>query len=134
MVLWSISFGASFPYAYSIMNLLSYQNVCGNFCEELWPTEIHRRSSSFAIVVLQFALPMAILWYCYGCLRKTFSTSIRRREQYSLTQDSYDRMRRNRSKTSTLTILLCAAFVGPWLPMNIVHIMRDFTLKVLLAS
>ncbi|VDD95243.1 unnamed protein product [Enterobius vermicularis] len=64
ITIWILSAAVSTPYVYYI-TLKSYPNICGYFCTETWPSEQSKRTYTFLVLIIQFAIPLTVLALCY---------------------------------------------------------------------
>uniref|UniRef100_A0A914WFE5 G-protein coupled receptors family 1 profile domain-containing protein n=1 Tax=Plectus sambesii TaxID=2011161 RepID=A0A914WFE5_9BILA len=126
--LWLLAFCLSFPHSFFLLKIVRYDGLCGDFCEECFPSHQFEIWISSTIFVIQFLLPLIILAFCYDRLRKMFIRSAARRQQYALTTSTQKKLMRTKRRTNLLTFLLFSAFALPWLPYIIVHSLRDFEL------
>ncbi|KFB48991.1 AGAP000115-PA-like protein [Anopheles sinensis] len=109
---------------------------CGqSVCTEVWPEPAADRGYSLAIMLAQFAVPLAALIYTYGCIGwrvwarrpplEPTPTSTWRRQRTTTTAtcsssvSSVRQFRRARKRTLAMTLAVVAAFVICWLPFNV---------------
>uniref|UniRef100_A0A915IYS9 G-protein coupled receptors family 1 profile domain-containing protein n=1 Tax=Romanomermis culicivorax TaxID=13658 RepID=A0A915IYS9_ROMCU len=100
--------------------------LCGKFCEEEWPDETFKKAYGICAFLLQFVAPVTVLTFCYWRVKDQVSTGVRRRLQKErLSILGREKLLRRRQRTSNVTLLLLACFVAPWLPVNLLNILRD---------
>uniref|UniRef100_A0A914WZN6 G-protein coupled receptors family 1 profile domain-containing protein n=1 Tax=Plectus sambesii TaxID=2011161 RepID=A0A914WZN6_9BILA len=62
--LWTLSVVVTLPYAV-FMDVVSYDNVCGEFCTERWPNSHSRRAYTLVVLAAQFVVPFTLMAFCY---------------------------------------------------------------------
>lgn len=135
--IWLISIIINIPY------LMSYDLVdgsyyvpnntapfCGRFCDEInWHGETPRRLYGSTVVLLQFVIPLTIITYCYArILEKVAKDMIIQNVQFSKSLSSAQREEatNRRKRVNYILIGMVVAFIGCWLPLTIVNILKDF--------
>ncbi|EPB66482.1 hypothetical protein ANCCEY_14428 [Ancylostoma ceylanicum] len=85
LVLWTLSFTVTLPYAF---NMEMSQGVCGKFCTERWTTALARRSYTMVVMFSQFALPFTLMAFCYAhiflVLNRRAKVKLRRMDERSV--------------------------------------------------
>ncbi|ETN71369.1 7 transmembrane receptor [Necator americanus] len=89
LILWSLSFIVTLPYAFNMeMVDFSSQGVCGKFCTERWTTALGRRSYTMVVMFSQFALPFTLMAFCYAhiflVLNRRAKVKLRRMDERSI--------------------------------------------------
>ncbi|MCP9260702.1 7 transmembrane receptor [Dirofilaria immitis] len=138
--IWVVSTMINIPY------LMSYELVdgayyvpnnttpfCGLFCDEInWNGETPRRLYGSAVVLLQFVIPLIIITYCYTrILAKVSSDMIIQNVQFSKSLSNAQREEaiNRRKRVNYILIGMVIAFIGCWLPLTVVNILKDFKLE-----
>ncbi|VIO99254.1 conserved hypothetical protein,hypothetical protein [Brugia malayi] len=140
--IWVVSTMINIPY------LMSYELVdgayyvpnntapfCGLFCDEInWNGEMPRRLYGSSVVLLQFVIPLTIITYCYArILAKVASDMIIQNVQFSksLSIAQREEATNRRKRVNYILIGMVIAFIGCWLPLTVVNMLKDFKLEPL---
>uniref|UniRef100_A0A915Q1T0 G-protein coupled receptors family 1 profile domain-containing protein n=1 Tax=Setaria digitata TaxID=48799 RepID=A0A915Q1T0_9BILA len=103
---------------------------CGLFCDEInWNGETPRRIYGSAVVLLQFVIPLTIITYCYArILIKVASDMIIQNVQFSksLSIAQREEAANRRKRVNYILIGMVIAFIGCWLPLTVVNVLKDF--------
>ncbi|VDM26932.1 unnamed protein product [Toxocara canis] len=85
--LWTLSIIFTLPYA-MYMDLIAVDGICGQFCTEKWPDSGLRRTYTIFVFVVQFIIPLTIMFICYykifGELRKRTTKKIKQINERSV--------------------------------------------------
>ncbi|VDK50271.1 unnamed protein product [Anisakis simplex] len=104
---------------------------CGHFCDELnWQGETPRRLYGSTVMLLQFVVPLAIITYCYSrILEKVAKDMIVQNAQFSGSLSTAQRIEATQRKKRVNYILIgmVVAFIGCWLPLTAVNLVKDFS-------
>lgn len=100
--------------------------LCGEFCEENWPSDYVKFSYGGSAFFIQFGLPFCVLAFCYWRVGRTVAVGVKHRlNRENLSVASRQRLIRRKKRTANITILLIVCFVAPWLPVNVLNVLRD---------
>uniref|UniRef100_A0A1I7RIM2 G_PROTEIN_RECEP_F1_2 domain-containing protein n=2 Tax=Bursaphelenchus xylophilus TaxID=6326 RepID=A0A1I7RIM2_BURXY len=148
VVLWVLSVVVSLPYAY-YMRLETYEELCGQFCTEIWPSKSMQRSYALVVLIMQFLLPFVTMSFCYSTifskLRERANSKLKKLDERSQLlnihqaldkKDSVklkngdDTQRANllaqQRRTTTILASMVLIFGLTWLPQNIVTLMLEY--------
>ncbi|CAG9540458.1 unnamed protein product [Cercopithifilaria johnstoni] len=91
IILWTLSIISTLPYAI-YMDLVVVDGICGQFCTENWPNSRLRAIYTIFVFVVQFVIPLTIMFICYyhifAVLRKRMSRKIMRLKERSMVMAS----------------------------------------------
>ncbi len=74
LLIWTVSGAVTVPYAY-YMKIVSYSDLCGEFCDEDWPPKM-RRGFTILYLISQFVLPVIVITVCYVKVLNRLQTRI----------------------------------------------------------
>lgn len=120
IAIWIISISISLP-------LGIYQKVNDGMCSEEWPREQSRQFFTITSLVLQYLVPCSIITFCYAKV----SLALRKRSRLKIGSGCKSREKdeleiKRKRRTNKMLIAMVTIFVICWLPLNIVHIVREF--------
>ncbi|KAI6190150.1 G-PROTEIN-RECEP-F1-2 domain-containing protein [Aphelenchoides bicaudatus] len=115
--------------------------LCGEFCGEYqWPADNRLKLAyGSAILVFQYLIPVSILSFCYWKIlqvgekelywkvKTDWMTSIKSGSLLTDAQQTHTSVRKKR--VMYVLILMVAVFMGSWMPLTIVNILRDIGVK-----
>lgn len=138
--MWVFGCCAATPYALSMETEVNYTvletvsntsiQICGEFCEEVWQSDTSRNVYGVSVFLLQYVVPLLFCSVCYMKIALKLKHNNRSRmlnETSSLkTKRSLNRRKR---KVNNMIGLMLFSFIGAWLPFNILHLFRDFSIS-----
>ncbi|VDN00701.1 unnamed protein product [Thelazia callipaeda] len=110
IVLWTLSIIFTLPYA-MYMELVIVDGICGHFCTEKWPSAPLRRTYTIFVFVVQFIIPLSIMFFCYY---RIFADRIR------------NKLMSNARRNTILLVCMVVMFAVSWLPHNIVSLLMEY--------
>lgn len=133
ILLWIFGFAFACPYGLS-MNLESNYTflsetdeliaVCGDYCEEYWPSEFLRIGFGIVTVVIQYIGPLLFCTICYLKIVNNLKTSQTKR-LYSGSEHLKTQMSRRKRKVNRMIGAMLFSFIFAWLPFDAQQLFRD---------
>lgn len=124
--IWTLSGVVTLPYAY-FMRVVRYEGICGEFCDEAWPSDGLRRAFTTLVFVCQFVVPFSIMSYCYA----TILHRLKRRIKYKLDRMNFrqtEKMALTKRKRRSTIVLACMVLIFglTWLPQNAISMISNY--------
>lgn len=108
------------------MKVVTYPQVCGEFCEEQWPSQTDRRIYGILVPLVQFGVPVICTSACYIMISNRLGAQIKTRQsQQRMLPESERRLIQRRRRTNRMMAAMVAGFVLMWLPWNFANLARD---------
>lgn len=126
VTIWMFSILGTLPYGL-FMKIITVkdQNADVSLCEEDWPSEQWRKVFGALTSLLQFAIPLVIITFCYVCVSIKLNDRAKLKPG-SKTSKREEADRDRKKRTNRMLIAMVAVFAISWLPLNLVNIFHDF--------
>uniref|UniRef100_A0A915J645 G-protein coupled receptors family 1 profile domain-containing protein n=1 Tax=Romanomermis culicivorax TaxID=13658 RepID=A0A915J645_ROMCU len=113
---------------HGILTKRRYERLCGEFCNEAWPSDQMKKSFTTVVFACQFVIPFVIMTYCYVTILIQLKRRIKNRlDQRSMFDDSKraNLIRQKRRSTIILASMVLIFFIT-WIPRNVIQMMWDY--------
>ncbi|GAB0098112.1 neuropeptide F receptor [Sergentomyia squamirostris] len=127
VTIWMFAILGTLPYGLFMKIIIGKddRNVDVPFCEEDWPSEQWRKVYGALTSLLQFAIPLVIITFCYVCVSIKLNDRAKSKPG-SKTSKREEADRDRKRRTNRMLIAMVAVFAISWLPLNLVNIAHDF--------
>uniref|UniRef100_A0A7I4YP57 7TM GPCR domain containing protein n=1 Tax=Haemonchus contortus TaxID=6289 RepID=A0A7I4YP57_HAECO len=111
---------------------ISYGEICGVFCEEIWPDAMEtghsagRRLYGLSVLLSQFGVPALISSVCYWLISRVMSSQLERRRGHTLLKESEEKLVNRKARANRMMITMVLGFIFAWMPLNAINLYRDF--------
>ncbi|CAD6190738.1 unnamed protein product [Caenorhabditis auriculariae] len=133
VAIWVLGYSLALPVGiYS--GIVSYDGICGSFCEEQWPDYSEelgksdiRRFYGLSVLLLQFGIPAVISSICYYMISRVMSNQLERRRGHKLRPESEEKLVSRKTRANRMMIVMVLGFIVAWMPLNAINLYRDLT-------
>ncbi|CAD5225415.1 unnamed protein product [Bursaphelenchus okinawaensis] len=114
---------------------IAFSNItlCGQFCGEYnWPTDTrYKLAYGSALLILTYLIPVSIMAFCYWKILQKVRQDwiVNTGSMLTEAQQAHTSVRKRR--VMYVLILMVAVFMGSWMPLTIVNILRDIGVSAL---
>ncbi|KAE9418508.1 hypothetical protein Angca_003432, partial [Angiostrongylus cantonensis] len=110
---------------------VNYDDLCGVFCEEIWPDtkdgqSAGRRLYGLSVLLSQFGVPALISSVCYWLISRVMSSQLERRRGHTLLKESEEKLVHRKARANRMMIAMVLGFVFAWMPLNAINLYRDW--------
>ena len=131
IAIWIISVSISLPLGIYHEVQESGNNSNSYACSEKWPRTQARQFFTVTSLVLQYIVPCSIITFCYTMV----SLALKKRVKVKIGSGCRTRERdeletKRKKRTNNMLIAMVTIFVCCWLPLNIVHLVREYERSV----
>nr|QZA87402.1 neuropeptide Y receptor [Haliotis discus hannai] len=126
IAIWIISVSISLPLG--IYHEVEVTNKTDSYaCSEKWPRVQARQFFTVTSLVLQYIVPCSIITFCYTMV----SLALKKRTKVKIGSGSRTRERdeleiKRKKRTNRMLIAMVTIFVCCWMPLNVVHLVREY--------
>ncbi|CAJ0587782.1 unnamed protein product, partial [Mesorhabditis spiculigera] len=130
-VIWVWGYLLAFPVGL-FSKTVSFDDLCGEFCEETWPDTDQngfssiRRLYGITVLLLQFGIPTVISSLCYWMISRVMSCQLEKRRGQKLLPDREGQLEKRKSRANRMMISMVGGLVLAWMPLNAMNLLRDF--------
>ncbi|WKY07030.1 hypothetical protein Q1695_006874 [Nippostrongylus brasiliensis] len=132
VVIWVLGYSLALPVGI-FSRAVSYDQLCGVFCEEIWPdTEMEsgrsagRRLYGLSVLLSQFGVPALISSMCYWLISRVMSSQLERRRGHTLLKESEEKLVNRKARANRMMIAMVLGFIFAWMPLNAINLYRDW--------
>lgn len=114
------------PYAY-FMGVVTYDGVCGEFCDEHWPSENFQEAFTTTVLVFQYVVPFVVISLCYWAVLRRLKNHIREKMD-RLSCKRLEKIALSKRKRRSTIVLACMVLVFGtcWLPQNVISMIGNY--------
>lgn len=132
VAIWVLGYALALPVGI-FSRAVSYDKLCGVFCEEIWPDtndsgrSAGRRLYGLSVLLSQFGVPALISSICYWLISRVMSSQLERRRGHTLLKESEEKLVNRKSRANRMMLAMVLGFVFAWMPLNAINLYRDWS-------
>ncbi|KAL6738365.1 hypothetical protein Aduo_011920 [Ancylostoma duodenale] len=131
VAIWVLGYSLALPTGI-FSKAVSFEKICGVFCEEIWPdtsesglSSPSRRLYGLSVLLSQFGIPALISSVCYWLISRVMSSQLERRRGHTLLKESEEKLVNRKTRANRMMIAMVLGFIFAWMPLNAINLYRD---------
>ncbi|KAK5977439.1 Neuropeptide Y receptor [Trichostrongylus colubriformis] len=131
VAIWATGYALALPVGI-FSRTVSFEGLCGVFCEEIWPDAMEsgrsdgRRLYGLSVLLSQFGIPALISSICYWLISRVMSSQLERRRGHTLLKESEEKLVNRKARANRMMIAMVLGFIFAWMPLNAINLYRDW--------